>query len=107
MSDLIEQFHYGEITEEQKKVAEEIKRLAEQRGDKIFAELIKHKFQLSESTVYDLEESLFVNVATNAGIYCSIQGFYLDTETNKRYQVIGVTEDIRKLDKFIADLMVK
>jgi hypothetical protein len=107
MSDMIENFNYGEITEDQKKVAEEIKRLAEQRGDTMFAELLKYKFQLGEATTYNLDDSLFVNTASASGIYCNVQGFYLEPETNQRYQVISITEDVRKLNKFIADLMVK
>lgn len=106
MTNKIEMFDYGSITEQHKAAAQEIVDLCKNMDQLMLAELIKHKFQLVEPNRYNMEESSFVKACSDADIFVSIQGYIAEGEgaEQKQYQVVSVTGDIRKMNDFVENL---
>lgn len=96
-------FDYGSITEEHKSAAAEIVNLLDNLKLPMASELIKQKFQLVETPKYNMEDSNFVKECQKVGIHCAVQGWIKDGE-QKEYQIVSVTEDIRKLNDFINSI---
>ena len=97
MSELKNLFDYGNIRPEHKEAAEEIVNLANQLGQSMIAELIKQKFNITELPTYNLSDSKVAQKLKTAGIHVTVQGHVIDN--NIKYPLIGILEDIRKLDK--------
>ena len=97
-----ENFNYGEISDNDKRVVEEVIKLAKQQGLDIFVKFLEHKFNIVEQPTYDFEESEFVKEAAKNGLFVSVQGTI--KSGNKPddivYPVISICEDIRKFEKF-------
>jgi hypothetical protein len=51
-----------------------------------------------------LAESKFVKACFDAGIYVSVQGFVSEGNGDKKYQLVCINDDVRKLDNFIEKL---
>lgn len=100
-----EKFHYAELTELHKKIAEEIANLAKDRGHKEFYEFLLKQFQIVEPAQYNVEDSSFVKHAVEAGIYVNIQGWVIDPNDDVHYPIVSLSEDIRKLNKFTDGLL--
>ena len=100
---LIPSFDYGSINEDHKKAAEEIAGLVKSLGQNDLAELIKQRFKVQEPKRYDLSQSKFFQACQAAGIYCAVQGWVqVGTDIdNVHYPLVGVSEDIRKLDSLV------
>jgi len=100
---MIEQFDYGSITDEHKKVAEEIINIIEKFNQPLLCELIKQKFQITPIKTYDLDDSIFIQYCKKANIVTTTQGFLvegIDLDAIK-YPLIALSGDIRELNKFI------
>lgn len=100
-----ELFDYGSINEEHKKVVLEIMELAKQSGNDVFAEFIKHKFQIVEPKKYDLAESKFVEACEKHNFKYHVMGYVVDgtNPDSIHYPIVSITEDIRKLEEFIKN----
>lgn len=92
-----EVFNYGNITPEDKRVAQEIVDICESTNNQMVAELIKHKFKLKSMPKYDIKDSVFYKKCLENEINCMIQGNILDNGIE--YPVIAICEDIRILNK--------
>jgi carbonic anhydrase len=100
-----EKFHYAELTELHKKIAEEIANLAKEQGHTDFYKFVLKQFEIEEPVKYDLENSSFTQHAVEAGIFVNVQGWVIDPNDNIHYPVVSVSEDIRKLNKFTNGLL--
>lgn len=97
-------FNYGEITEQHKEAVLEVMDLAKQQGNDMFAELLKHKFQIEEPVKVDHKETVFAKACESSDIKVWVMGWVQDggAETGApHYPVVSITEDIRKIDKLV------
>jgi hypothetical protein len=94
-------FNYGEITADHKEAAEEIANFISGSGNEMLAELIKQRFKVTSIPRYDIKESKFANACVAAGVFPSVQGYLQEGDglDKKEYPLIGITEDVRKLEK--------
>lgn len=97
-----ENYNYGEVSTNDKKVINEVITLAKQQGLDMFVEFLKFKFQIVEQPKYDFEESEFVQEAAKHGLFVSVQGNIKsgDKVDDVVYPVISICDDIRKFEKF-------
>jgi hypothetical protein len=100
-----ELFDYGNITSTHKKLLFEVIELAKQSGNDLFAEFIKHKFQIIEPNRFDLENSKFIESCKKHKFNYNIQGYVVDglNPDAVQYPIVSITEDIRKLEEFIKN----
>lgn len=94
---MIPVFDYRNITEEHKKVAEEIANILSDIGQPMLAELVKVKFQVVDRPKYKLDDSPFIDFCKKAGLHFTIQGYTI--ENGVEYPLVTLCEDIRKLNK--------
>ena len=106
-------FDYGDITERDKSVVNEVIELIQSRpgipGDMIVAEL-KTKFQLVTIPMMKVEESVWHQLTKDERIGQSMQGFRqtTDKDGNKiRIPHIGFSADLDYLDGFVNRLAQK
>ena len=106
-------FDYGDITERDKSVVQEVINLIGQRpgvpGDMIAAEL-KEKFKLVEVPMMKLDDSVWHQLTKDEKIGASMQGYreIHDKDGNKiRIPHIGFSADLDYLDEFINRLAIK
>tara|TARA_R100001510_G_scaffold46439_1_gene43384 strand:+ start:72 stop:521 length:450 start_codon:yes stop_codon:yes gene_type:complete len=106
-------FDYGDITERDKSVVNEVIELIQSRpgipGDMIVAEL-KTKFQLVTIPMMKVEESVWHQLTKDERIGQSTQGFRetVDKDGNKiRIPHIGFSADLDYLDGFVNRLAQK
>jgi hypothetical protein len=99
-------FDYGNINADHKKAILEAVELAMKSGNHLFAELLKHKFEIVEPKKYDLDESEFIKACNSNEIKYNIQGYIVEGPTHDpvHYPLVSITEDIRKLNKFIKGI---
>ena len=104
----MELFNYGDITEEQKKAVLEIIELANQSGNDVFAELLKHKFQIIEPLKLDHTKTEFNRLCTEKEIKVWLMGWVQDgggeDPSAPHYPVVSITEDIRKLEELVRHI---
>ena len=112
-SDIEPLFDYGEITERDKSVINEVISLIESRpgvpGEMLVAEL-KEKFQLVTIPMMKVEDSVWHQLTKDERIGQSIQGFRqtTDKDGNKiRIPHIGFSADLDYLDEFVNNLTRK
>ena len=98
MNNINYNFDYGNITEEHKRVVEEIVSLCDSLGNETLSELLKHKFKIVSRPRYDMESSTFVEKCRKNNIYCAIQGYVTDSD-GIDYPIVSICEDIRKLNQ--------
>lgn len=100
-----ELFDYGNVTQDHKKLLLEIIELAKKSGNDVFAEFIKHKFQIVEPNRFDLANSKFIESCEKHRFSYNIQGYVVDglNPDAVHYPIVSITEDIRKLDEFIKN----
>ena len=100
---LVEPFDYGSIKKEHLEAATEILRVLKEelRVSDLALEYIKLKFQIKEIPTYNIEDSKLYKAAKKANLYLPIVGHIVEGTglESKKYPVIGISEDIRKLDK--------
>ena len=106
-------FDYGDITERDKSVINEVIELIESRpgvpGEMIVAEL-KEKFQLVTVPMMKVEDSVWHQLTKDERIGQSMQGFRqtVDKDGNKiRIPHIGFSADLDYLEEFINRLATK
>ena len=106
-------FDYGDITERDKSVVNEVIELIESRpgvpGEMLVAEL-KEKFQLVTIPMMKVEESIWHQLTKDERIGQSMQGFRqtTDKDGNKiRIPHIGFSADLDYLEEFINRLATK
>lgn len=101
-------FDYGSITEQHKEAIQEVIDLATQSGNDVFAEFIKHKFQLVEPVRVDHKDTEFYKACTEHDIHVWTMGYIQDGGGNDPsipfYPVVSITEDIRKIEKLVEFL---
>lgn len=90
-------FDYGNITDEQHILLEEVLDVLSQTGDEVAVEYLKHKFRVTEPPRYDYTASPFVKCCEEVGIPVNVQGYLEDNGVG--YPLIILSEDIRNLDK--------
>lgn len=100
---MLENFNYGNITDEHKAAALEIVNIARSTNNDMLAELIAHKFQLVEPVKYDIADSKFVQACETMKFNYWIQGWVTEGEDKDavHYPIISITEDVRKLNTFM------
>ena len=86
-----------EWNEEHIEAAEEVMNFARATGNEKFAEMIKDLFEIKEKPVFDSDSSVFLNMAKDTNIGCTIQGYKL--EEGIRYPFYSVEGDIREFEK--------
>ena len=106
-------FDYGDITERDKSVVEEVINLFQARpgvpSEMVIAEL-KEKFQLVQIPMMKVEDSVWHQLTKDERIGQSMQGFRqtTDNEGNKiRIPHIGFSADLDYLDEFVNRLAKK
>ena len=112
-SDIEPLFDYGDITERDKSVVNEVISLIESRpgvpGEMLVAEL-KEKFKLVTIPMMKLEDSVWYQLTKDEKIGASMQGFRetIDKDGNKiRIPHIGFSADLDYLDEFVNNLTRK
>ena len=112
-SDIEPLFDYGDITERDKSVVNEVISLIESRpgvpGEMLVAEL-KEKFQLVTIPMMKLEDSVWYQLTKDEKIGASMQGYRqtTDNDGNKiRIPHIGFSADLDYLDEFVNNLTRK
>lgn len=103
----MELFDYGNISEEHKKAVLEVMDLAKQQGNEMFAELLKHKFQIEEPVRVDHTDRAFVKACEESDIKVWVMGWVQDggaESGSPHFPVVSITEDIRKIDKLVENL---
>ena len=92
-------FCYRDLNKDHKSAAQECIRILSEFNQPMLIELIKNKFKLVEHKKFDLNNSEFIKKAKEVNITTSVQGYIIENDIE--YQVIGITEDIRKLEEFV------
>ena len=94
-------FNYGEINDDHKAAAEEIADLIAKSGNEMLSELIKQRFKITSIPRYDIKNSKFAEACMEAGVFPSVQGYLQEGDGLDKfeYPLIGITEDVRKLEK--------
>ncbi len=100
-----ELYDYGSISEDHKKIILEVMDLAKKTGNELFAEFLKHKFEIVEPNRYDLSESKFIDACEKHKFCYNIQGYVKEGNSPDavHYPIVSITEDIRKLEEFIKN----
>ena len=107
------QYDYGNITESDKKVVDEIIGLLRARGDipcSMFAEELKNKFQVVEIPLKKIEDSVWCQLTKDERLGMSMQGFRQSSDENGnpiRIPHIGFSADLDYLDEFVNRLIQK
>ena len=106
-------FDYGDITDRDKSVVEEVITLLEARpgvpSEMVIAEM-KEKFQLVTIPMMKVEDSVWHQLTKDERIGQSMQGFRQTTDENGdkiRIPHIGVSADLDYLDEFVNRLATK
>lgn len=94
---------YTNITDGQKKTAEEIVRALKGMGEDVLAERIAVKFNIQPPKIFNIEETAFYKAAKEADLFLNVQG-YIVGEDNVHYAIVCINDDIRKMDKFVEVL---
>lgn len=101
-------FDYGAINDHHKEAIQEVIDLARNTGNEMFAEVLKHKFQLVEPIRVDYKETAFYKACTENDIKVWTMGYVQDGGGNDPsipfYPVVSITEDIRKIQKLVETL---
>ena len=112
-SDIEPLFDYGDITERDKSVVNEVISLIDSRpgvpGEMLVSEL-KEKFKLVTIPMMKLEDSVWYQLTKDEKIGASMQGFRetIDKDGNKiRIPHIGFSADLDYLDEFVNNLTKK
>jgi hypothetical protein len=106
-------FCYGDITERDKQIVEEIINLLEQRKDvpiQNIIEELEQKFQIKKIPILDYKESLFYSFVKDMNLSFSVQGYRETFDKNgKKIKIphIGFSSDIDYLDDFLKKLIMK
>jgi hypothetical protein len=69
--------------------------------------ILNQDYMLEETPEYNIEDSLFYKTFNKDNIRILVNGFITETsntEGKKKYQVVSICEDIRKLDFILAKL---
>ena len=104
-------FDYGSITQEHKKVVEEVINFFENNKKKSLEENVlelKHRFKLVDIPVMKYEDSLWYKFTKNERIGNSIQGFRITTDKNgKKIKIphIAFSSDLDYLNNMIQRLI--
>jgi hypothetical protein len=99
---MIPVFDWRDIKPEHQQAAQEIADIMEGMNQPMLAELIRQKFKVVSPTRFDLRESEFVQECQKNNIGIMIQGY--TEEQGVHYPLIAITEDVRRLDKFMANV---
>ena len=106
-------YDYGNISDSDKRVVEEIIDLLRNRGEipcSMFAEELKSKFQLVEVPMKKIEDSVWGQLTKDERLGQSVQGFRQasDKDGNTiRIPHVGFSADLDYLDEFVNRLVNK
>ena len=106
-------YDYGNITDSDKKVVEEIIDLMRNRGEvpcNMFAEELKTRFQMEEIPMRNIEDSVWGQMTKDERLGQSIQGFRQSTnEKGEKIRIphVGFSADLDYLDEFCNRLAIK
>ena len=106
-------YDYGNITERDKKLVNEIIDLMRDRSEvpcSIFAEELKTRFQLVEIPMKKIEDSVWGQLTKDERLGQSVQGFRQSTDENgKKIRIphVGFSADLDYLDEFVNRLVNK
>ena len=104
-------FDYGCINEQHKEAIQEVVDLARASGNEVFAELLKHKFQLVEPVRVDHTTSEFYKKCQENDIKVWLMGYVQEGGGNDPsipyHPVISITEDARKIEKLVESIKNK
>jgi len=90
----------NQMKEEHIAAAKDILEMIEQYGNTELAQRVRIRYGLDEIKFYDLEDSPFFRCLQKANMNGYIQGhLHNGKETDVRYPVISVNDDIRKFNK--------
>lgn len=102
-------FDYGNITEEHKAALLEVVELAKQSNNDMFAELLKHKFQLVEPVKIDHKTMAFTQECEKVGIKVWVMGYQNNPEqptdeNNPLVPILSITEGADKMEDLVASI---
>jgi len=106
-------FNYGDITDSDKKVVEEIIDLMRDRSNVpcgMFAEELKTRFQLVEIPMKKIEDSVWGQLTKDERLGQSVQGFRQATdEKGEKIRIphVGFSADLDYLDEFVNRIVTK
>lgn len=105
--DVMKKYDYGQITKEDQVLVNEIVNILEAKGQNDIAQDLRKQFQIEPHEKFNTDGSLFFQLCKNANIRLHHQGDIMHTENGKTtlYPIVDVCEDIRVLDKMVADIM--
>ena len=96
-------FDYSNIKKEHLEAVKEVLRLLKEelKTSELTLDYIKLKFNINEIPEINIKDTKFLKAAEKAGIYVPIVGHIVEGSglEAKKYPVIGLSEDIRKLEK--------
>ena len=99
-------FTYGNLTKEQKEVAEEIAKLIEQNSSistKILPSFIRKKFEIEKIPEKDIKTTLWYKLTKDFKLGQSIQGFR--EENGIRIPHVSISADIDYLDEVLIKMI--
>lgn len=106
-------YDYGNITERDKKLVNEIIDLMRDRSEipcSMFVEELKTRFQLVEIPMKKIEDSVWGQLTKDERLGQSIQGFRQATDENGeniRIPHVGFSADLDYLDEFVNRIVTK
>jgi hypothetical protein len=104
-------YNYGTIKDNEKVLMLDVIRLIENKQTieevKNALDTIKITFDIKNVVKYDMEKSPFLNICKENDLKPTVQGFIHINQNNKKYEypIIGLMDDIRKLEKFLENLI--
>ena len=106
-------FNYGDITEGQKSVVEELLTRLKQDSnisfvlDDEYVSWIKREFKIEEVNRFNIENSAFWQWANQKGYYTPIQGWIKEGQGPEaiEYPIIATNMDIRQYDKMMSEFI--
>jgi hypothetical protein len=95
-------FDYGNLKKEHKEAAEEIIKICESQGNFDLANLLKKNFDIVVRPVFDLSTTEMFKYCKEVDIFLATHGLIVDSDSEMDYPVVGICDDIRKIEKLIS-----
>ena len=103
----IKKFNYDEIDDSHKSLIRDIVERLEKENQYSLAQELKITCKLEENEKYDIEKSLFFQIAKEWPLSLNKQGFITHSENGKitEYPIISTCADIRYYDKMMENII--
>jgi hypothetical protein len=97
-------FDYGALNEDHKAAAQEISEYLQTQGLTDVANALRLRFKLKEIPKVSIDDSPFVAVCKEVGLYCAIQGYIQEGQEPNivQYPLIALCDDIRKFELLVS-----